>query len=92
MSAPWFAPGGSPPELRAEIARLMAAISIRAEIVARSVEIDDDVGAAYALRCLAAEVRAALSAGGMLAEVTKAEREQRRAARTQVHDLHEVRP
>jgi hypothetical protein len=83
-------PTGSPDDLRATICELMAVLAIRAEIVGRSAQIRDDAAVAYGLRCLTAELRAALGTGAMLAQATEPERARRRAAHSliQPNEVH----
>ena len=59
---------GDPDKLRAEIAMLMAAVAMRSDIVSNYAVLRDDVGLRYALRCAAAEFRAALNLLGDLTE------------------------
>ncbi len=83
-----YPPGGSPAELRQTVADMMATVGMRANMACDYAAIGDDAGLAYTLRCAAAEFRAALSAAGMLAEITKVQRE----ARPPRHASYEARP
>lgn len=74
-------PTGSADDLRSTISELMTVLAMRADIVGRSAQIRDDAAVAYGLRCLTAELRAALGAGALLAQATEPERARRRAAR-----------
>lgn len=86
-----FPPGGSPSELRQTVAELMAVVEMRAGIVQSYAQIADDRGLAYGLRCLTAELKAALSAAGMLAEIARAEHRPSGKPALHQHETREAR-
>ena len=69
---------------------MMGALEVRAGIIRSYAELGDDAGLAYGLRVITAELKAALGAAGMLAQVTEPERARRRAARTSQPEAREV--
>jgi len=79
MSAPTLNPNdyayGDPDKLRAHIAELMAGVSMRASMVGDYAFLRDDPGMRYAMKCAAAEFRAALNLLGDLTEQLERERQ-----------------
>lgn len=97
MSAPSLNPDdyayGDPDKYRAHIAELMGLVATRANIISDCAYLRDDPGLRYAMKCAAAEFRAALNLLGDLTEQTERERQRQQPApsnRTQPNS--EVRP
>ncbi|MCJ2052801.1 hypothetical protein [Methylobacterium sp. J-070] len=67
---------GDPNKLRAYITERMAAVAMRADLINTYAVLGDDVGLRYAMRCAAAEFRAALNLLGDLTEQTERDRRQ----------------
>ena len=86
MSAPTLNPNdyayGDPDKLRAHIAELMAGVSMRAGMVGDYAFLRDDPGMRYAMKCAAAEFRAALNLLGDLTEQLEREHQRRQPAPT----------
>ena len=84
MSAPSLNPDdfdfGDPNKLRAYIAERMAAVAMRADLINTYAVLGDDVGLRYAMRCAAAEFRAALNLLGDLTEQTDRAHQRRQPA------------
>jgi hypothetical protein len=84
MSAPFLNPDdfayGNPDKLRAYIAELMAAVAMRANMAGDYAYLRDDAGLRHAMKCAAAEFRAALNLLGDLTEQTERERQRRHTA------------
>lgn len=84
---------GEPDKLRATIAELMALVSMRANMVGDYAYLRDDPGLRHAMKCAAAEFRAALNLLGDLSEQTERERQRRQPApSTRTRSNSEVRP
>lgn len=81
MSTPSLNPDdfefGDPNKVRAYIAERMVAVAMRADLINTYAVLGDDVGLRYAMRCAAAEFRAALNLLGDLTEQTERERQRR---------------
>lgn len=89
MSAPTLNPDdfefGDPNKLRAYIAERMASVAMRADLVNTYAALGDDVGLRYAMRCAAAEFRAALNLLGDLTEQTERDRQRQSAPASRTH-------
>ena len=71
---------GDPNKLRAYNAERMASVAMRADLINTYAALGDDVGLRYAMRCAAAEFRAALNLLGDLTEQTERERQRRQSS------------